>query len=333
MAYKYHRSVIGGTFDHLHIGHKKLLDKAFALSKFMLIGLATNKLYENKLLHETIETYAEREQNLITYLQTKDLLHRTTIIPINDFYGTTLTDKSLESIIVSEETSGNAKKINKERSNIGLGELKIEIIEMLKDESGTPITSEKIRSGKINRAGFVYKNMFSKNLLLPDNERESLRKPIGTVFSNLDKLWNTYSQLYFPLIITVGDIVSESAVTTGLPVGIAVIDNKTRREQVKDNRAIADFFSNQIKSINQPGTIDNLTVVKLQSAIQEWVFHQKKQLIVVHGEEDLLALPSILLAPLQSLVIYGQFNRGVVAIVVTEAIKDQVQKMVLSFVV
>jgi len=43
----------------------------------------------------------------------------------------------------------------------------------------------------------------------------------------------------------------------------------------------------------------------------------------VTGEEDLLALPAIVLAPLGSVVLYGQYDKGVVINEVTEELKKK----------
>jgi len=53
---------------------------------------------------------------------------------------------------------------------------------------------------------------------------------------------------------------------------------------------------------------------------------------VIDGEEDLLTLPAILLAPLSSLVLYGQWDRGAVMVEVTEEMKNQVKKLLERFV-
>ena len=41
---------MGGTFDHLHDGHKYLLDTAFSLGQEVHIGLTTEKMFSRKKL-------------------------------------------------------------------------------------------------------------------------------------------------------------------------------------------------------------------------------------------------------------------------------------------
>ena len=43
---------IGGTFDHLHEGHKLLVETALKISKKLMIGLTTDRLLGNKKFKE-----------------------------------------------------------------------------------------------------------------------------------------------------------------------------------------------------------------------------------------------------------------------------------------
>ncbi|PIQ72047.1 hypothetical protein COV87_00040, partial [Candidatus Roizmanbacteria bacterium CG11_big_fil_rev_8_21_14_0_20_37_16] len=44
-----------------------------------------------------------------------------------------------------------------------------------------------------------------------------------------------------------------------------------------------------------------------------------------------LTLPAILFAPLNSLVLYGHWKHGIIAIVVDEEIKEKVRKIIKKF--
>ncbi|HEX8931888.1 MAG TPA: adenylyltransferase/cytidyltransferase family protein, partial [Patescibacteria group bacterium] len=47
MTFRYKKAVVGGTFDHFHQGHQKLLDAAFEESTEVAIGLTTAHMYEH----------------------------------------------------------------------------------------------------------------------------------------------------------------------------------------------------------------------------------------------------------------------------------------------
>jgi len=146
---------VGGTFDRLHRGHKKLILKAFEVGEKVIIGLTTEKMVKDKLFRNEILSFNERLKELKEFLEEKGLLSRCKILPLNDIYGPTITDKSIEGLVVSEETLRRALEINKIRVSKGMFPLIIFVIPLLLAENGKPISSRRIRSGEINKNGKV----------------------------------------------------------------------------------------------------------------------------------------------------------------------------------
>jgi hypothetical protein len=90
-------------------------------------------------------------------------------------------------------------------------------------------------------------------------------------------------------------------------------------------------FAHFKKNKNDPGTISLTAINALRSSFKKYISGDKKQIIIIKGEEDLLTLAAILLAPLGSLVLYGQWNLGVVAVEVTEERKKEIEKVLSKF--
>src|SRR5438552_240805 len=107
--------VLGGTFDHLHAGHRAMLDMAFSLSKHVVIGLTTDAMITEKQALDSLQSFDERKKELENYLKETKVLDRSEIVPICDLYGTTLEDTRLEAIVVTSQTKQGARKINEER--------------------------------------------------------------------------------------------------------------------------------------------------------------------------------------------------------------------------
>ncbi|HZJ18601.1 MAG TPA: DUF359 domain-containing protein, partial [Patescibacteria group bacterium] len=59
--------------------------------------------------------------------------------------------------------------------------------------------------------------------------------------------------------------------------------------------------------------------------------NKKKTLILIKGEDDLAVLPLILCAPLNFYIYYGQPDKGVVEILVTEDVKEKAYKLASRF--
>ncbi|MHA2408071.1 MAG: phosphopantetheine adenylyltransferase [Candidatus Ranarchaeia archaeon] len=152
---KYSGIGVGGTFDRFHKGHKKLIEMALELGDMVLICVTTEKMLENHPKVHEVDSYSERVGMLTSFLEEKKCIDRAVIIPLDDSYGPTLSDASMDVIIVSLETAFRARAINRLRVNRGLKPLKIMVLNMVLAEDGTPISSNRIRRGEIDREGHL----------------------------------------------------------------------------------------------------------------------------------------------------------------------------------
>ena len=331
MDYKFKRSIVGGTFDRFHRGHQALLKKAFEQSEHVIIGIATNDLFKDKSSAYLIEDYKDREQSVLDFLSAYGFSNRSEIVPIHDFYGTTLTDEGLDAIFITESNKANVQKINDERQKKSFHLLKIIIVAYVLGNDGEVISSERIRKGVINRKGESYAKLFMTQELfhLPENERDALRHPFGTIETDMGQVIASLDPQ--AMLIAVGDIVAAAAMQHGRPAEINVIDGKTRRQMLRDEQSVSFSGMTQRSAENPAGTITQEAANSLFTAITDYDTTHEKQLIDVLGEEDLLAIPAILLAPLQTVVLYGQFGVGIVVVKVSEQNKQHVQDLFGKF--
>ncbi len=322
--FEYQHLVFAGTFDHFHVGHQKMIDQAFKLAHFVSLGIATKKLCNEKILSSKIQPFAKRKKIIEKYLHENKYSNRAKLFPLSDIYGSSVTDYSIDAILVTKNTKHNAEKINEIRLKNGLKLLKIITSPLFLADDGKEISSERIRLGEISPSGHSYSHDFSssKTLHLPVSLRESLRKPLGKINNG---------ELAGPMIITVGDIVSSSLLKIGIDPAIKIIDNKTRREKIKHKEKELTI-ANRHEIRNNPGEI-NLNFFNIfRNLRDDHLKNGRSQLLVVCGEEDLLVLPAVLLAPLSSIVLYGHFQFGVVLVGVTERKKRQVEKIMNKFI-
>lgn len=325
---RFNHGVVGGTFDLLHNGHKKLLTRAFEEAEHVTIGLSLPALYNNKPLASQIQDYTTRQKSLRDYLKTQSWDIRSTIVPLTDFYGSTLVDTSLEAIFVTLETQRNAERINIKRLEKNLSLLEIITAEYALGEDGEIISSQRIREGLIARDGISFQMLFKQKKLhiLPRDLREVLQKPHGPIIKDARLLPAKDN-----LIITVGDVVSRVLRDEKLLPAISIIDGKTQRAKI-DQITTDKYFSHLTPLFtNEPGTINSSIAANFLSAINKYHQARQPQVILVNGEEDLLALPAILLSPLGSFVIYGQHNIGMVVVQITEEKKEEIRNLLMQF--
>ncbi len=138
---------MGGTFDHLHEGHKFLLKTALSISEIVEIGLTTQNLLENKEFYSELEDYKTRQEKLKDFIKTFTNLERINIVEIKnwDDMDRYAQDPEYEGLVVSQETYENAVKLSETREKIGLDPLILIVIPIFKDKNNQKISSTSIR--------------------------------------------------------------------------------------------------------------------------------------------------------------------------------------------
>lgn len=154
---EFKKVAVGGTFDELHRGHKVLLMKAFEIGDRVLIGLCSDEFVNKMGKPHVTALYAERLTELKEFLGNLNVLERAEIIPLNDPFGPTATDRCIEALVVSQETEAVASKINAQRRKAGLPLLKIFTVNMVPSENCAPISTTRIRKGEMDREGRLTK--------------------------------------------------------------------------------------------------------------------------------------------------------------------------------
>ncbi|MFW9828938.1 MAG: pantetheine-phosphate adenylyltransferase [Candidatus Thorarchaeota archaeon] len=142
---------LGGTFDHLHEGHKFLLKIALSLSEFVEIGLTSQDLLKNKQFSSELEDYQTRKKYLENFLKSIADLRRINIVEIKNWSDMDkyAQDPEYEGLVVSQETYENALKLNTNRERMGLKPLVLIVIPLIKDENDKKISSTSIRKKNI----------------------------------------------------------------------------------------------------------------------------------------------------------------------------------------
>ncbi len=141
---------LGGTFEPLHEGHKKLIDVAIKLGgKDIMIGVTSDEMARKRF--RSVLPFKIRAENLRQFVKRK-YGFEPEIVEIKDPYGKTL-EIDFEYLVVSPETYGMALKINERRKELGKRPIKIVKVDFVLAEDGKPISSTRIKNGEIDRYG------------------------------------------------------------------------------------------------------------------------------------------------------------------------------------
>ena len=158
----------------------------------------------------------------------------------------------------------------------------------------------------------------ARDLVLPEAMREELSRPLGKVVKGADVVGAVKGAK--PLV-TVGDYTTADLVERGVVPQIAVVDFKTKRiEEPRWHMKLKGVGDWVIVLDNPPGVIKRDAWSKISEAFKS----RERVRLEVRGEEDLLALVCIALAPEGAVVAYGQPDEGAVIVRVDRAAKGRV---------
>lgn len=316
MTFKYKNVALGGTFDLLHKGHIALLEKAFTVSKFVTIGVTTDK-FCRQLGKSPYRNQRQRREKLLEFSKSKSWAKRAKIIWLNDTFGSTLTNKSQQAIVVSKETRKGADLINRQRTKRKLRKLTVIVVPQVLAFDKKPISTGRIRKGEIDTVGKSYENLLMKiaGIRFRKTIREKLKKLLGNLSS--------YPAIKKakPPIIAIGDVTTAKLFALKVAPKLAVVDFFVNRKRTYQNLAELGISSPNpdylVKNIR--GQISKQLITAVKKSYSSF----QNQVILVDGEEDLAFIPALLLAPIPSTVFYGQPKIGLVKIETTVLAKDK----------
>lgn len=183
-AQRHYNSVVGGTFDHLHIGHKLLLTMTlFAADtapsnqpRSTIIGITGDELLKNKKHQSVLESWSDRQKAVADFCDSlidfsppssnsKQITNRNDPGPngksvdihypfgytlkcteIQDPFGPTITEEDLGALIISAETRSGGKAVNDKRKEKGWHELNVFEVDVLDATEENAAVSEGFES-------------------------------------------------------------------------------------------------------------------------------------------------------------------------------------------
>ena len=157
---------------------------------------------------------------------------------------------------------------------------------------------------------------------LPDSLRNQLKTPLGILLpigqdtkENIQKylLDNSY-------IITVGDRTTEKMIEYGIIPSLQIIDGFEKRKQ----REFPKLGNASELMIDNPAA--EITLQSIEIIKKAFTLNPPTRL-TVNGEEDLLVLPVCIHAPENSVILYGQPNKGLVLVQITAEIRNKAQAL------
>ncbi len=160
-------------------------------------------------------------------------------------------------------------------------------------------------------------------------DREDFSWPRGVLVSG--DLPRKVAEGPWPKVICVGDVVTEYCLRAGRLPDVVIVDGRTRRQDLgrQATGQLSEAGAHQVLRVsNPPGGLTPEAIEAVCSAARS----ASPTVIMVSGEEDMLALAALMCAPPGSLVVYGIPGRGASLVVVDEMISREAQTRLLRLV-
>jgi len=171
-------------------------------------------------------------------------------------------------------------------------------------------------------------------ILLPDELRPLLRRSYyGVLYKGTgSETVGTFASVIgsSTKLISVGDVITFHLLESGIIPDICIVDDRTKREPASERVLCGTKHTafTQVSVDNPAGVITE----DLINVIDDALASDRHVRIFVRGEEDLAALPAILMAPINSVVLYGQPDEGVVLVKITKSKKDEIRRLLIQII-
>ena len=123
---------MGGTFDHMHLGHRLLLTQACLVTKNVLhCGVSSDALLTKKAYASFIEPYEERVRVVQDFLTRLAPHIEVRFFELQDPIGVAGSLGDIQACILTQETKSGGEMINKVRSDNGLPPIALVFADMI----------------------------------------------------------------------------------------------------------------------------------------------------------------------------------------------------------
>lgn len=167
---------------------------------------------------------------------------------------------------------------------------------------------------------------------LPPALRPDLAQPFGHIYDSATAVRVVGGRT----LITVGDVVTQTFLDAGRLPKVMVIDGHTQRGAVgiaaamprrrdEPGGVVENALANLPEGVRHDRVKNPAAMVthQLLAALDRAMRAKGSTLIHVDGEEDLAALPAMIIAPEGAVVAYGQPNQGVVVVILNSEARQR----------
>lgn len=180
---RYRLAVLGGTFDHLHVGHHALLASAFRVGEEVAVGLTTDRFVADhpKPVPDRIQPFSVRRAALVRWVHRNFPGRRWRVTPLEDPFGRSV-GPEVDVLVVSRDTEPGGRSVNRERRRLGRRPVPLVVVPLALADDLEPVSSRRVRSGEIATDGRRLAPIRVRVSTSGPKERAAAVRAVRTVF-------------------------------------------------------------------------------------------------------------------------------------------------------
>ncbi|TFG10111.1 DUF359 domain-containing protein [Candidatus Thorarchaeota archaeon] len=297
-------------FDRLHVGHQVLIDRLQDMPEPVAVVTGGELMGEELDFRPIIQPPEVRTRRLNEYLESInqrnkiDVRYLTSFHELLEIEGPTTFMMYQGPCCIELE----AKGLELRQEKLAL-EDKLEFLKPVRAYDGEKLSSARIRLGEVDREGRKLRGTSEPPRRLEFDSRKQLKTPKGELYRRSEgvperAVVKRIEQEAPPVVIAVGDVTSATLIDEGYQPQVCIVDGTTKR-----GRFEREFPSDREYLIYNPPAV---IYPEAWSTIDTAIHDDRRAVITVDGEEDLLGFPAVLLAPDNAVMLYGQPDEGIV---------------------
>jgi len=191
-------TLLGGTFDHLHSGHKILITSALLLtSQRLIVGVTSEELLKKKNYASFIEHYDIRVAKLRHFVHTISPSITLEVFPLSDPVGIAATREDAEALLLTLETLKGGDLVNKARMQNNISPVELVFAGMIYSKKGNEEDfSNKTSSSQIRAYLDDKSNQSANDLYIEWKGLLSEWKNCKQAESSIEKWWSIMRDMY-----------------------------------------------------------------------------------------------------------------------------------------
>jgi len=248
------QAVLGGTFDHFHLGHATLLTTAFRVGRSVSVGVTTDRFVaaHPKPFPGRIQPYAVRRRALVRWIARHYRGRSYRVVPLEDTFGRSV-ENGVDVLVLSADTLAGGRAVNAERRRLGRRPVLLEVVPVVLADDLRPISSRRVRAREIDRRGRRRARIPVGLVVNDPRDRPAAVHAVRSVFPSARIRWRVLQGSHHPRTIAAQARTLAKRAVPGCEIGLGIARAPDGRRSVVERTPTTELAPRSLPPLTLPG--------------------------------------------------------------------------------